>query len=284
MTIDYTRGSKTLLMGEPGTGKTRSLTTFIPAGIELFDIATDPGGDESILEAMQANQIPMDKFHYAYVSAASASWDTYQQMARMISSMSYEQLQGIKTGINKADHQQFMQLLMTLSNFKCQLCKKEFGAVDSWGPDRALALDSLSGVNTMAQDMMIGAKPSSHQGEWGVSMNAEEKLIKKLCADLRCFAVVTAHVERELDPVAGNVKLMVGALGSKLAPKLPKDFSDVIMAKREGTTFVWSNAETNAALKSRFLPLGDKHRPSFGPIVDEWRKRQAYSSTVTVQS
>lgn len=269
------RGTKTLLIGPPGAGKTWCLPTLIEAGIELFVIITDPGGEESLLDSMAARKLPLDNLHWKYIPCASPSWDTLYNMAKKINTMTYEAITKIKSGIEKQDYQQYMEVISQLFNFTCDRTGLEYGAVDSWGPDRALVIDSLSGINTMSMDMTIGAKPAAHQGEWGVAMNAEEKLIKKLCADLKCFFVLTAHIEREVDEVAGQTQLMVGCLGRKLAPKLPKDFSDVILTYREGTSFFWSTVAPNVDLKARTLPLANKLQPSFGQVVEAWQKRVA---------
>jgi len=265
-------GTKTLLLGAPGSGKTTALVTLIEAGLELFVTITDPGGEEALLDAMAKWKLPMNKLHWHYIAAASPSWDTLKKMATVITALDYKGVTEIKAGIEKRDYQQFFQLLGNMANFKDQH-GEEFGAVDSWGPERAYALDSLSGLNTMALDMVLGAKPAAHQGEWGIAMNAEEKLVKKLCADTKCFFVLTAHVEREMDETIGRPQLMAGALGRKLAPKLPKDFSDVVYAHRSGTDFLWSTTAANIDLKARTLPLSDKLEPSFGQVVDAWKKR-----------
>lgn len=273
------RGTKTLLIGAPGSGKTTSLTTFIEAGLELFVLITDPGGEEALLDAMAAKNLPLDKLHWHYVASASPSWDTMIKMTQTIQVLDYKGLTEIKSGIEKKDYQQFMQLIIAMKNFKCDRTGEEFGPIDFFGPDRAFAIDSLSGVNTMAMDMLIGAKPAAHQGEWGVAMNAEEKIIKKCCADLRCFFCLTAHVEKEMDETIGRPMLMVGALGRKLAPKLPKDFSDVVIAYREGVEFFWSTTSANVDLKARTLPLKDKLLPSFGQIVESWKVRKIQTET-----
>ncbi len=266
-------GTSTLLLGAPGAGKTWSLTTAIKAGLELFVVVTDPGGEETLLDALAAQKLPIDKLHYTYIAPAAPSFDVLMDMAKKINAMTYEDLTKLKSGIGTKGYNQFYDLLSTLSNFKCDRTGEEFGSVDTWDNTRMLAVDSLSGINVMAMDMMIGAKPAAHQGEWGVAMNAEEKLLLKLCSDLRCFFILTAHLEREVDEVVGGVKLMAGALGRKLAPKLPRNFSDVICAYREGPGFFWSTIMHNVDLKTRSLPLRDKLSPTFEQIVEAHKKR-----------
>lgn len=267
------RGTKTLLIGSPGAGKTFSLSTAIEAGLELFVIGTEPGFEESLMESIQVRKLPVDKFHYQYIASASQSWDTMMKMAKFVTTMSYADLTEIKNGIEKSDHQQFTQLLGALKNFTDERTGTQYGPVDSWGATRMLCIDSLSGINTMAMDLMVGAKPAAHQGEWGVAMNIEEKLVKKLCSDLDCFFTLTAHIEKEFSEVRGNTQLMVGALGRKLAPKLPKDFSDVVHAYKEGNKFYWATLSMTVDLKNRNLPLQDKLQPSFVQIVETWSKR-----------
>jgi hypothetical protein len=195
--------------------------------------------------------------------------------------MGYKDLAELKTGIAKDEFQQFPIMLNTLANFKCDRTGEEFGPVDDWGVDRALALDSLSGVSTMALGMMIGAKPTAHQGEWGVAMASEMQLIRKLCADVKCYLTVTAHLETEMDETIGRPRLMASALGRKNAPKLPKDFSDVVHAYRDGSSFFWSTTTSNIDLKTRNLPLKDKIAPDFGQMVEARKRRVKLTETQT---
>lgn len=272
-------GTKTLLIGSYGTGKTYSLTTLIEAGLELAVIITDPGGEETLYAAMQKKRLSMDKLYTHYIASASQSWATLDNTAKQINTMGYQALSELKYGIDKQGHQQFIQLLTCLSNFKDDRTGKILGPVDSWGPDKALAVDSISGINTMALDLMVGGKPAPHQGEWGVAMNIEERLITKLVADTKCFLVMTAHVDPELDEVLGRRILMPALLGKKLAPKLPRIFSDVVLAVKEAENFYWSTVEPNVSLKARNLPLSGKLPPSFVPVVNTWKSRQVEEET-----
>lgn len=269
------RGSKTLLLGPPGAGKTTSLITFIKAGIELFVIGTDPGFEESLLDAMKENDLPMTMLHYRYIPAGAPSWDALKDAATRVGMMSYKDVTEIKMAPNKHLYRQYLDVLDCLADFKCEHCGKSFGAVDSWtaGQMRALGVDSLTGVNVMALDLMIGGKPVAHQGEYGVAMSMEEKLILTLCSNLKCFLVVTAHLDKEPNLLTGVPQQMVGALGSKLAPKLPRSFSDVVLAVKDGNKFTWSTAASNVDLKNRALRIADGLPPDFGQMVDAWKDR-----------
>lgn len=272
------KGTSTLLVGGPGSGKTYSLASFAKAGLELFVVFTEPGGDESLIQAVRDHNIDIGRVHWKYIAPASPTWDMMKKSAQTISTLSYEALTSIKAGIEKGGYRQFLTLLETLSDFKCDRDGKSYGPVDSWDATRAVALDSLSGLNIMAMDMVVGSKPVKHQGEWGVAMDNEERLIMKLCSDIRAFFVLTAHIERESNEITGAQQLMAGALGRKLAPRLPRFFSDVIHAYRDGGEFFWSTTSMNVDLKARTVPLQDKMPPDFGLIVKSWQARQETAS------
>lgn len=267
------RAPSVMLIGAPGSGKTYSLSTLVEAGLKCAFIFTDPGGEESLIDAIETRKLPMDNVHWKYIAPTSMPWSTLQEMAKKINSMGYDDLTKLKAGVDKRNFTQFAELLNALSNFTCDRTGEVFGPIDDLDTSWAVAIDSLSGINTMAMDMMIGAKPIAHQGEWGAAMNAEEKLIYKLTADLDCFFVLTAHVERETDETIGRQQLMASALGRRLAPKLPRTFSDVVLAQKEGDKFSWSTAALNVDLKTRSLPISNDLLPSFVPVVRRFHER-----------
>ena len=262
-------------MGMPGDGKSFSLPTLINAGLELFVIGTEPRYKESLLDGMAHYKADMNKLHYMSINPVVASWSAMIASAKIINQFSYEQLSQIKSGVEKSSYDQFIKLLTALSDFVDERTGQRFGAVDSWGPDRALAIDSLSGVNLMALDLVVGSKPVRAQGEWGVAMDNEERLFNKLCSSTKCFFVLTAHVERETDEITGATLNQVGTLGRKLAPKFPRFFSEVVRAYRDGNNYYWSTNTPMYVLKKRSLPLSDKMPPDFRPIVEAWKARLA---------
>lgn len=268
-------GTAVLNMGLPGSGKTRSIITLLQADLEVFVIGTEARFLETLLDTLRELKIPIDKLHWQTIEPMKASWSAMIESARIINQLSYESLTQIKTGIRKQDYDQFIYLLMALSNFKCERTGKEYGPVDDWGADRALAIDGLSGINIMARDLVVGSKPVIAQGEWGVAMENEERLFLKLCSVLKCFFVLNAHVEREKDEVTGSTMNQVAVLGSKLAPRFPRHFSEVVLSYREGANYYWSTTTPLYALKKRSLPLSDKITPTYVPLVEAWRKRLA---------
>lgn len=258
-------GFNLLLLGSTGTGKTYSIRTLVEQGITPFCVFTEPG-----FEVL--GDLPADKLHWHYIKPADQAWAAMIDSAKKINTFSFESLTKL-SDINRKDYGQFIDLLTTLSNFKCDRCGKEFGPVDEWNTSRALVLDSLSGVNIMAMNLVVGSKPVKSQADWGVAQDNLERLVQKLCIDTQCHFVLIAHAEREIDEVGGGSKIMAATLGKKLAPRLPRFFSDVVLADRQGTKFTWSTAAVGADLKARNLPVADNLPPSFAQIISSWESR-----------
>lgn len=252
-------------MGGSGCGKTYSIRTLLHAGITPFVVFTEPG--QEVL-----GDLPADKCHWHYIAPASQSWDSMIDSATKVNEYSFESLTKM-TDSRKRDYNQYAPLLGTFKDFICDRTGEHFGDVCTWPNDRALVVDSLSGLSVMAMNLMVGGKPVRDQKDWGVAQNLLEFLIQKLCMDVPCTLVMTAHPEREIDEVQGGQKIMVSTLGKKLAPKIPRFFSDVVMAQREGATFTWSTAAPATDLKARNLPIKDGMPPSFVPIIENWKRQ-----------
>ena len=259
------QGFNVLLMGPTGAGKTHALRTLVDQGLEVFALFTEPG-----MEVV--GDIPSDKLKWAYVPPATAGWEVLLRNAQRINSMSYEGLS--KMGdLNKKDYGQFLKIVSTLANFVDERTGEEFGAVDQFGTGRVLYLDSLTGLSKMAMDLVVGAKPTKSMPDWMVAQDNLERLIDMLTNSTRCHFVMTAHLERETDEVTGGVQLMASTLGRKLAPKLPRNFSDVIHCVRRGEEFLWSTASPNVDTKARNLPISDRITPDFGQVLEKWKSR-----------
>ena len=257
-------GTNTLLLGATGSGKTYSLRTFIDAGITPFILATEPGVESTL------GDIPADKLHWHYIPPANISWAELADSAKKINQFDIKTLSGL-SDINKRKYTQWMDILDQCANFVCQRTGEEFGDVTTWGPDRAFIVDSLSGLNVMAMNLVVGSKPMKSMADWGIAMDNLERFIMKLTTDTRCYFVLTAHLEREHDEITGGTTVTASILGKKLAPKLPRFFDDVVMCQQKAGKFTWTTTSMGADLKGRNLPLSDQIEPSFKQIVE--RKR-----------
>jgi hypothetical protein len=273
-------GVNVLIEGPTGTGKTYSLGTIADAGVELFLLFTESGLETTLGYWTDRGLDIPPNVHWHVLGRAKDSFTTMAAAADSINKLDLASLSKMQD-VNRSKHNQFVGLLKVLADFPDDRTGQKFGAVDSWGPDRCLALDSLSGINPIALSLVVGGKPVKSQSDWGIAMDQVEKLIRTLTDGCKCHFILTSHVEREVDQVLGGVKLTVATLGVKLAPKIPPMFSDVILTSREADKFFWSTANGQADLKARNLPLKDHMPPDFKPILTKWLSRGgAYTSTV----
>jgi hypothetical protein len=278
--VSLLAGVNCLVEGPTGTGKTYSLGTLADSGVELFVLFTE-SGVETLLGYWTDRGLAIPaNVHWHVLTRPAANFTTMAEAADTINTRSMEVLFKMQDP-NRAQHNQFVGLLRALANFPDDRTGQKFGAVDTWGPNRCLALDSLTGINPIAMSLVVGGKPVKSQADWGLAMDQIEKLIRQLTDGCKCHFILTAHVEREVDQVFGGVKVTVSTLGRALAPKIPPMFSDVILATREGTKFSWSTINPQADLKARNLPLADGIVQDFKPILDKWLSRGgAFTQTV----
>lgn len=270
---NYNPGPAVLLEGGPGSGKSRSLATIIAQGLDLFVAGTEPRFHESIIDAVKELKLDRSKLHTCYIPPSKVGLSTFIKNAQLANQLSFEALTQMKGSFEKAEYQQYHKLLKCMADFVDDETGQHWGAIDSWGNDRCFVIDSLSGLNLMVRDYCTGAKPVLSPGEWQIMMEQEERLINMVTSNCNCMFVLTAHVEREMNEVTGGTINTAGALGKKLAPKLPRFFSEVIHTHRVGTSFYWSTITEQYDLKKRTLPLSDKITPDFAPIIKAWRER-----------
>lgn len=265
-------GFNVLLMGPSGTGKTHSIGTLVDAGLEVFYVSLETGF-ESLAGYYRDNGKPIPaNLHWHKVAAAKAGIETLISSAERINTMSLDVL-AKAVDVNKSKYNQFILILQALTKFKDDRTGQEYESVDKWKNDRVLVIDGLTGICNAAMSLVIGGKPVKNQSDWGIAQNEVEKILRKLCDDCRCHFVLLGHVEREVDQVLGGVKIMISSLGAKLSPKIPPMFSDVILTVREGATFKWDTASSQADVKTRNLPISSTNQPDFKVIYNKWCNR-----------
>jgi hypothetical protein len=270
-----------LLEGASGSGKTSSIVTLLRAGLEVFVIGTEPGFVDSLIDRARELGVSLDRLHWMSVLPATEGWDALDEVTAKIGSLDFEGLSKIK-GIGKDKTRvPAIKLLSALKDFRCERSMQSFGSFTTWGHDRVLVVDSLSGLSIIAWYLTVGNKPTGAPGEWNIAMNYIEALLMKISSDRKCYFVLIAHVEKEMDEITGVNRIMTSTLGRKLAPKIPRFFSEVVYAQRTTATpnFRWSTIDANADLKNRILPVSNVLLPDFVPVVEGHRRRVALTNS-----
>lgn len=272
-------GPNILLMGPAGTGKTYSIGTLVETGIETFYLGIEQGM-ESLLAFWtdQGKPIP-NNLHWHKIEPPKASFKELAEAALKVNTLSYESL-GKMVDTNRHTHNLFIKVNESFFNFPDDRTGQQFGAVDSWRPDRAIVVDGLTGLSRAAMALTVGGKPIRNPGDYGIAQGQLEGFLRLICDHCRCWFILIAHVEKEIDPVLGGTKIMVSTIGKALPPVIPPMFSDVILAARDGTKWSWNTATPNVDTKARNLPWADGMPPDFRVIFDTWKKRAEAASLV----
>lgn len=263
-------GTKVLLLGGTGSGKTHSIITLLKAGIKPFVIFTEPG-QATLARQLKKNNYSLDDVAWQYIPPAAQDFASMQRMSQKLNTMSFKLIAGM-TDPDRSQFSQWIRVLEACANFVDDKTGKSYGNIGTWNTDRALVLDSLSGLNEMAMSLIVGARPTRDVSDWMVAQNNLHGFIQKLTVDMKCHFVLTGHLERIKDEVSGAVKLMPLTLGQKLAPKIPLNFDEVILTRNVGGEFSWSTAEDNIELKARYLEIRSKLQPSFVPLIESWKE------------
>lgn len=271
-------GFNVVLMGPPGTGKTHALSTLPALGLETFVLFLEPGVETLVGAFADLNKPVPANLHYHYLAPKQRSFAEMRDMADKVGKFDLKFLANYKD-VNRASYNRFEALYAALNDFVDQR-GQSFGSVDTWGSDRVICIDGLSGLGEAAMEMMTGEKPVRDKSDYGIAQNNIMQLLRKLVQGCACHFVLIAHVERIADEILGGVKLMPSTPGKAIQGLVSTPFSDVILTKREGDKFYWDTADSSADLKTRNLKIASKLPPDFETIYDRWlaRKRAAEGS------
>lgn len=270
-------GFNIMLMGPSGTGKTYSIKSLAATGLETFALFLEPGLETLIGSYADNNEPIPDNLHWHYIQPKTQGFDQLKKSADEIGKFDLAGLARMKD-MNRSKNNQMTELYTILNDFSDQRTKKNFGSVDSWTNGCVLVIDSLSALNRIAMEMVIGTKAVKDMSDWGIAQQALMNLLHKITSGCICHFVLIAHVERETDQILGGVKLMPAALGKAITSQIAQPFSDVILTVREGDKFFWDTANAQADVKTRNLPIASKIPADFEQIYTKWEKRAALAS------
>lgn len=264
------QGFSALLLGDAGSGKTDSLATLAECGLEVFIIFTEPGAWGVLKDSVRRRKLDINRFHYHYVSPAAADWKALIQVAKDVNALTQSQQQ--KLDGSRMQYRQWISFLESFANFIDDKTKAAFGDASDWGDDRVLCIDSLSGMNIMAMDLVVGNKPILQPADWQTTQKMITGLLNKILSDRFCHFVTTGHLVREKNELSGMVEKQVSAPGKAITPAIPRFFDNVILASQTSGNFKWSTSELDIQLKGRHLGINKSLPPSFVPLYNKWKE------------
>lgn len=275
------KGVSVLLYGDAGTGKTTSIGTLADAGLRIVYVGVEPG-IESMISYWVDRDLPVpENVHWQYIQPSAVGFSDMAKAAENVLKLPRDALFKL-TDANKSKHDRFNKFLTAMNNFVDDRTGQSLGAVDKFGTDTVLVIDSMTSLNAAAVAMTVGAKTQLDPGEWGTAMTSIERVMRQLTENCQCHLVVISHAARDKDEVTQVTKLMPDCLGNKLITKITPMFSDIIKTVKAGKDFYWDTADMNAIVKTRYLKIDNKLPPSFVPIIESWKKRSAAMAALKV--
>ncbi len=265
-------GPNVLLMGGGGTGKTYSLATLVEAGVEVFYLSIEQGMESLLGYWTDAGKPIPPNLHWHKIEPPKMSFADFAAQATRVNTLALKTLAEAPDP-NRHVHNLWIKLSEALFDFPDDRTGKKFGAVDSWGPGRALAIDGLTGMAAAAMSCVVGSRPVWNPMDYQVGQKQVQGLLRLICDHCKCWFILLAHVEKEIDPVVGGMNITVSAIGKALAPLIPPMFSDVAYCKREGKAWTWNTAMAGVDAKARNLAWADGLPPDFRPLYKVWEAR-----------
>lgn len=280
-----------IIAGDTGTGKTYGLRTLLPvyldehgyehrgAGQEVFLQSVESGPDATLAGHLCGASKLSTPIHWNNTPPIPPELATLKAFLELGNSVTIADLDK-RTDPNRFRYRQLFKFLAQWEDFNCTGCGNYFGNVSEWGTDsaiakRTLAVDSLSGLQKLIQQDYIGGKIAMSLPERMWIQGSVEQVLTMFFTGFPCNSVLTAHIERETDPLTAMSVITIDAFGQKMAPKLRKLPDEVILADHDRLGYFWCTSREGTTLKSRRAPDQARIEPSFRPLFEMDAKWQS---------
>jgi hypothetical protein len=274
--------SNVLIEGDIGTGKTTSFRTLLPEYLEekadgrldhvegyglsrVGVVSLEPNIASALGPNLCNHPLMLNRagIHVHNIPPLDVDWAVIRKYAILLNTMSLDKVLET-TDPDKSKYRQFLDVFDTLADFTCDLCGENFGPVDEWTDDMAIGLDSLTGLTTVARQLVVGGKPILSRPEYNPVMNMIENMLMLFWGKTACWAILTAHIDREVSPLTGQTSVTAHTIGQKLAPRIVKMPDEIILSEvDERGRITWSTVTPGTITKRRRLPRASGLEPSF---------------------
>lgn len=269
-------GPKVLLEGPSGTGKTYAIGTLVDWAAQAnrpVHVVFSENGLETLLGYWTERKLAVPtNLRWHVVRSPALGLNQLLDAAEKAGQLSFQALSSI-TDPTRATNNPWEKFLRVLSDVPDDRTGTKHGNIGTWAADTILVNDSLSETAQAAFKMVVGSKPVASQSDYMVAQNNLLNWLRYMTQSFQGTFVITAHVQRQINEVAGTMQLMTKAIGKAIGDEIPQLFSEVIYTVREGSNWYWDTAHAQADTKTRYLPIQSKIRPDFAQIMDKWLAR-----------
>lgn len=266
---EYVLGFKTILMGPPGAGKTSAIATLLKMGFKCYGLFTEQG-QGNFLKACRregCTEEDMKRFFHAYVPPGGTSFEALAKGATAVNAAAEFGKMDNNT-LDRKKYGQLIQCIKLCNNFVDQH-GVEHGSIENLGCDSIFFVDGMSNLARMAMQLTVGAKPVKTLQDWGVAIESLENFENQITT-IRAPFVLVAHIERETDETTQKVYVTIATLGSKYPLRIGRNYHDVVLCEQKAGEFTWATTARDCQLKGTYLPIADKLKPDFRPLVCQW--------------
>ena len=246
-------------------GQTTTEWSTKGAGLTTLVVAMEPG-----FEHVFATNGCKQGLHVHYHYPAKVGWDTIGSFVKLMANLTLKDVVEMADP-KKRDYTGFAELFNVCKNFTCDACGQEFGPVNELDDTYATCWDSLSPLSVLVTQAVCGGKPVPSKPEYFAMLGFALSFLRLLFQSTKCSVILTAHIDKEIDPVTGDTVLTLDTIGQRLVKQIVKMPDELVTAYQEDGEFYWSNqpGRTGQVVKRRALPSSDKLQPTFRQIFNK---------------
>lgn len=239
---------KALVVADSGSGKTGALASLVDAGFNVRFLDFDNG--LSVIKGFVKDKSKLKNVHYV---------DNLSDDMQLIAG---------RVGVKKANA--FQRAMDALEKGGADYWGKSgahIGPVSTWTSRDILCLDSLTFCGRSCLLMVMQANGAGMKApeiqHYGTAMDNLEKMLGMIqsAKTSPCHVIVNTHMSKD----EGSARMLPEALGSKLSPKVPRYFDNMIgLSLTAGERTFKTKKDGMLALKTA-VPLNDTY-----PISNGW--------------
>jgi hypothetical protein len=274
--------TRTLGIGDGGTGKTHVLGTALDAGVKVRLLAADPnclGVAKKIVDAWEAKhkkKLPVDQFSVCVPERNKRSLKDIIEFQEKTLGKTVEAAYRIKT-ISRTKHTAFVNILGGQQSFIDVRNKQNMGSCADWGTDTLLAVDSLTVVCQTIWGHILGDGLKADQADYGIMQANLMQYFDFIINSLEAHLYMMAHPRRETNQITLKETIFPATIGTAVSDKIINMFGDVVWCYKktikdekgkEKTGFFWSTDDRICITRHLLLPQSTEIPQDFGLILN----------------